>query len=200
MQKIAANKKGLCLGGYAPVSNARNYDIIFYETEWSKKWLLDQNVTTKLLHAFGVNKEIYRPLAFPQRIWTYITVGAFSNWKRQEKMLDKLGTRLAVGEIQMGNLEESANIALNLLVNGVAVSGMVKPEKLAELYNCSVRCYIPAELIGGGERAVLEARACGTEVEVEDDNPKLKELTQSLVWDQDYYASQLKEGILSCLN
>ena len=36
--------------------------------------------------------------------------------------------------------------------------------------------YIPSTVQGGGERAVLEAKACGVVVRVEEDNPKLKEL------------------------
>ena len=59
--------------------------------------------------------------------------------------------------------------------------------------------YIPASTIGGGERAVLEARACERNVEVEPDNPKLQELLTCTVYEEKYYASQLKRGIKKCL-
>lgn len=75
------------------------------------------------------------------------------------------------------------------------VSDMIEPEKLAELYRASKLAYIPAELHGGGERALLEARACGIPVQFESDNPKLEELSTSPIYDHHYYAQQLKKGI-----
>lgn len=86
-----------------------------------------------------------------------------------------------------------------LLYDGVMVSDMITPENLADLYRASVLCYIPADLMGGGERAILEARACGIEVECENDNPKLKELCTGQIPDEYEYATALKKGILSCL-
>lgn len=43
----------------------------------------------------------------------------------------------------------------------------------------------------GGERVVLEARQLGVDVQIEGDNPKLKELLSSPVYDHSYYAEQL---------
>ena len=67
------------------------------------------------------------------------------------------------------------------------------------IYNLSKNVYIPANIIGGGERAVLEARACNIPVEVEDDNPKLKELLYSPILDHHYYARQIEKGIHAVL-
>ena len=125
-------------------------------------------------------------------------MGAFANWKRQNKLKEKGGYRLAIGEIQKENLNESMSIIADLLSDGIAVSDMVEPEKLNLIYNASARIFIPADTNGGGERAVLEARACERPVEVEFDNPKLYELTKSPIWDQFYYFDQLKKGIHSC--
>ena len=76
---------------------------------------------------------------------------------------------------------------------------MVEPETLDKIYHAARCVYIPAEVGGGGERAILEARSCGISVEVENDNPKLKELLTCPIWDECYYAEQLRKGILSCL-
>ncbi len=42
------------------------------------------------------------------------------------------------------------------------------------MYNSAAVVYIPCTVDGGGERAVLEAKAAGAVVEVEADNPKLQ--------------------------
>jgi len=53
--------------------------------------------------------------------------------------------------------------------------------------------------VGGGERAIWEARACGCNVVVENDNAKLLELTDNEIKDHHYYYEQLLRGIKSCL-
>ena len=51
---------------------------------------------------------------------------------------------------------------------------------------------MPDDVLGGGERAVLEARALGVRAVVEPDNPKLAELLGSPVYDHAYCAAQLR--------
>jgi hypothetical protein len=68
-------------------------------------------------------------------------------------------------------------------------------ERLARYYQNAKCVYVPADIYGGGERAVLEARASDCIVKIEEDNPKLKELLDSPLWDEHYYAIQLKKGI-----
>ena len=114
-------------------------------------------------------------------------------------MKDKKGNRLVVGEYQKDNPDESGAITKHLLSYGVMVSNMVNPYDLANFYHWSRTLYMPSTVMGGGERSVLEARSCGLKVEIEDDNPKLKELLTSPIWDEKYYAQKLKEGILSVL-
>lgn len=197
------NKKGLCLAGnsYPPVG-ADNYDIIFYETEWAKNWLLthpDFN-GRQLIHAFGVNTDIYHQTYNPEPLFDCVSVGSFSLWKRQNLILNRPGGfKMVIGEIQKGNLTESIDIIGELLLGGVSVSDMIVPERLADVYRNTIEVYIPANLNGGGERAVLEARACGASVAVEYDNPKLSELMECPIWDHRYYANQLKKGIEECL-
>lgn len=208
-------KTGLCLGGYASpaVGRAYNYDILFYETEWSKKWIEENALKSfvrpeevNLIHAFGINSKIYNPgkhnyygAIFDEIIYDYLSVGSFSYWKRQNLMLDKKGYRMVIGEIQKENYAESMDIISSLIAGGVAVSDMVEPKTLADIYRASKKVYIPAEEMGGGERAVLEARACGVPVEIMYDNKKLFELLTCPVWDEVYYKNQLKKGILECL-
>jgi len=183
--------KGLCIAGVSAPTNAHKYDVLFYETQW---FLPQIEFHKNCIHAFGVNTDLYKPLKM-KKVFDYITVGAFANWKRQELLLTKKGVKLAIGEIQKGNLKESLDIVGNLMLNGVIISDMVEPKKLCEFYNLSKNVYLPATVYGGGERAVLEARACGVPVEVESDNPKLVELCYGPVYDHVYYYEQLKKGI-----
>jgi len=167
--------KGLCLGGNAtPVPTyADNYQIIFYETDWVKENYL-KDVNTKLVKAFGVNTEMFYPIP-SDVLWDYLSVGSFSYWKHLDKMKDKNGDRLCIGEIQKDNMTESMDIINDLVESGIAVSGMVSPEKLNLIYNLSQTVYVPTDINGGGERTILEARSCGCKVEISD-NPKLAEL------------------------
>lgn len=191
-------KKGLCIGGNAfPPEYSDEYDVLFYETKWYRPEI---KFHKNIVHAFGINTDIYFKVNIPYPIvWDYIGVGSFSNWKRWEKMIEKKGNRLVIGEFQEGNEKESLAITKDLIKGGVMVSGMINPMDLSNLLNYARKAYIPANTNGGGERAVLEARACGLEVEVEKDNSKLEELLTSPIYDQYYYSSQLKKGILSCL-
>jgi glycosyltransferase involved in cell wall biosynthesis len=189
--------KGLCVGSSAsdPIGMEK-YAVLFCETEWFRAKVKDHPNT---IHAFGINTDIYWKTLHTAKIWDWITVGAFSTWKRQNLLLKKPGVKMAIGEIQKDNYAESLKIISQLLTEGVAISDMVPSEVLSRIYNASRNVYIPAITQGGGERAVLEARACGIPVVVEGDNPKLMELLKSEVYDHHYYARQLKKGILSCL-
>lgn len=171
------------------------YNVLFYETAWYRS-TIEQH--PNIVHAFGVNTSIFHKMNYP-RYWDYITVGAFADWKRQGYMAEKTGRRLAVGQVQRNNLKESLGIVAHLVGEGVCVSDSVSPEELAIMYNMSKTVFIPAASLGGGERAVLEGRACGCDVEIKPDNLKLAELVTSPIWNEDYYASQLKKGIDSCL-
>ena len=187
-------KKGLCIAGNAipPNDTAINYDILFHETNWYSPVI---SFHPRIKKAFGINTDIYHQQELP-KIIDVLSVGSFSSWKRQELMTLEDGVRLVVGEIQIDNFQESLTIIGNLVSNGVGIMDMVPPESLGILYNMSKMVYIPANIIGGGERAVWEARACGVDVKVENDNPKLKELLYSEVLDHFAYAQSLREGIM----
>lgn len=194
---------GLCIGGYMfEPHNINHFDVLFYETEWYADAELKHR-HKNCVHAFGINTDIFwdqdalPPGTIRPKIFDYLTIGSFSAWKRQFKLLEKEGYRMAVGHLQQ--TDESIEIASLLLQYGVGIMGETAPEVVAKLINASKIVYIPATISGGGERSVLEARACGAKVEIEPDNPKLQELMTSPIWDYKYYAAQLKKGIESCL-
>jgi glycosyltransferase involved in cell wall biosynthesis len=184
-----STKKGLMISGVSdpPVlSEMEYYDVLYYETEWYKPKVSNHS---KTIHAFGVDTRAMKPLE-EEVFYDVISVGKFRRYKRYHKLLNKNGRVIAIGDMS----SSGGNIIEKLRGGGVEVRGFVDYEELARLLNMSKLCYIPARLDGGGERAVLESRACGTPVEVEDDNPKLKELLDVPVWDHVYYSEQLEKG------
>jgi hypothetical protein len=151
------------------------------------------------IKAFGINTDIFFKTNFGDRPIDFLGVGAFAKWKRWDKMTHKKGNRLVVGEIQQFNPIESMTIVGHLIACGVGVIPNVDPETLAKFYNLAKTVYLPAAVFGGGERAVLEARSCGCNVEVEDDNPKLKELLTCPISNSQDYADKLLLGIKKVL-
>ena len=198
---------GLCIGGNAfPVRKDDTYDVLFYETTWFAPQVEWHPLA---IRAFGINSEIFFELQpaehipYPLRedfaLYDYVSAGSFSNWKRHIKIIEKEGSRLCIGQIQQDNLSESMTIVYDLIRKGVAVSDQVDAWQLALIFNLTHNVYVPASIIGGGERVVWEARACGAYVEVEEDNPKLQSLLDEEVQDEYWYYRQLKKGIQKCL-
>lgn len=196
MRGISA-KKGLCIGGCATKpESALEYDVLFYETKWYRDQI---DFHPNIVHAFGVNTNIFQIHNVP-RLIDFISVGAFALWKRLDLIKNKPGSKMVIGYYQNNNEQESLGIVRDLVKNGVIVSNQMSPRRLVYWLNSANTAYIPANIIGGGERSVLEARACGLNVIVEDDNPKLKELLISPIYSHRYYADQLTKGIVSCLS
>lgn len=194
MVRSLSGKKGLLIAGnLVPPLRTGDYDVLFYETKWYKPQLRGH---PNIVHAFGVNTDIYsKPKEKQELVWDYIGVGAYAKWKRWERMAEKEGRKLVIGQYQRSNEVESREVMAALVKGGVMVADQVHPQELVKLLWRSKRAYIPAMLVGGGERSVLEARACGLEVEVENDNPKLGELLNSEIYDHKYYAGRLRRGI-----
>jgi len=206
-RSMAVSKKGICVAGNATPADEitmREWDVVFHETEWIKKSYLRGVSGPKLVKAFGVNADLFSPPTIPMPIvWDFIGAGAFADWKRWPLMSAKARAGawcLVVGEYQEGNERESINIVRTLLRDSVMVSNQVSPLDLVNLYYWSRALYMPADINGGGERAVLEARACGLQVEIQNDNPKLQELLElEQVPTHHEYAAALKAGIESVL-
>lgn len=195
--KQVTKPNGLLIGGYTYEPHGiKSYDILFYETEWYTDQI---NYHPNIVHAFGINTDIWKPEE-STKVIDYLVPGAFAAWKRQIYVAEKKGIRLCVGEIQNDNDRESIKIMGQLIIHGVGVMPPVTPEELHRLTLASKTVFIPADMMGGGERSLLESRACGIPVEIKEDNDKLKELMVSPIWDQNYYAAQLKKGIESVIN
>ena len=205
------------------------YDALVYETNWYRQRERLASRHSNIYHAFGVDTTVMRRLGAAGRpkIWDLLFVGWPVPGKRLERFVDRFNamkeewrrqsrTRshspgraatatfpraLAVGR-HPDETPESTAIVARLVAAGVEVRDVAPYKDLAALMNEAREVYIPSAVDGGGERAVLEARACGTPVRVEEDNPKLRELANSAtqIYDHVYYADQLEKVIASCVS
>lgn len=167
-------RKAICVAG-GPMDNPRvhDYDIVFVETKWQQELFRKIGVDSKI--AFGTNTDIFYDMGLERPI-DYLSVGAYAKWKRHEIFKELRGRKLAVGYMQPNGHEKEC---YEQLLGDSVVLPQVSPEALAWLYNQSKTVSVTSTVMGGGERTVLEALACGCRVEVANDNPKLLQLLKS---------------------
>lgn len=165
------------------------YDVLFYETNWYRQKILDHPCT---IHGFGVNTEVMQPNNEVEKVYDYIMVADMHcPGKRVEKFLDKPGKKLLISGFK--GIEEEVSFALNEA--GIDIIDFVRFDKIALYYQMSRKAYNASTVPGGGDRFLLEARACGLEVEIEPENPKLQELIEGPIYDHRYYANQIDLGL-----
>tara|TARA_B100000809_G_scaffold43630_1_gene37856 strand:+ start:24398 stop:25837 length:1440 start_codon:yes stop_codon:yes gene_type:complete len=165
------------------------YKILWHETFWYKALLPNHK---NIKHAFGINSSDFKYEKVKKTI-DVLSIGALTSYKRHEKLIDFTGEKKVV--IGDTNMEDSETIINNLESHNIKVIGFSNQKELSNLINKAKTIYIPCELNGGGERAILEARLCGATILIEKDNPKLKELLTSPIWDEKHYGNQIKIGI-----
>ncbi|MPT32114.1 MAG: hypothetical protein E2600_10720 [Chryseobacterium sp.] len=157
------------------------YDIIWYETEWYKKHI---NFHPNIHQAFGINTDVFFPTESEKTI-DVLSIGALEPYKRFEKMNAMPGERKVI--IGSKNTKNSQKV-IDTLDPNIEIIDYSSQQELAKYINSSKIVYIPASTQGGGERAVLEAKACKATVIVESDNPKLTRLQKSFDYSiTDYY-------------
>ena len=92
---LCEGKKGLCLGGNTTGWWTNKYDVIFYETDWVRKFLKLDGMGVPLVKAFGINNKLLKtPDKQVHQVWDYLGVGALAYWKRWERFTNKKGRRL----------------------------------------------------------------------------------------------------------
>lgn len=194
---IQKNKKSISspililISGSIPPPSLKHiltYSHLFYETPWYSKFIANK---TSASLAFDTNTEIFYPIKYPVN-YDFISIGSLMFYKRHHYLLKKKGKRIVVGHCQTNDVRSLMNI---LKKNEIDVLDYQPPATLNEFINKSKVVYIPAELHGGGERALLEGKACKREIEFEKDNPKLQSLFELPLLDHFFYADQIRQGI-----
>jgi len=182
---------GLLIAGSTlppPLVQMKRFDVLFHETPWYAQHVREHPYA---LQAFGVDTRVMRDLRRPERTYDWVMVGRLAGFKRPERLLHKSGRRLAIGDLSVPR----PDIEQALRDDGVEVRDQQTHADLAALYNDAHGVFVPCELQGGGERAVLEGRACGCTIEIADDNPKLASLLDCPIWSHEEYAEELWTAI-----
>ena len=207
IQAQVQTKSGIMISGSADPKDESNYDVLFYETSWYRPKVEHH---PNIVHAFGIDTDLMRPKSVSKK-YDWIAVGAFKPYKRFDRLLDKPGKGIVIGEYPkrqfkgglLGRLKYLVNakpdIVVQLNKRDVETLNFMPYEDLCDYYNMSKLAYIPATLNGGGERSLLEARACGLDVVIENDNPKLESMLSEPVYDHRYYAKQMSDAIVKAV-
>jgi hypothetical protein len=189
----------LVSGSYPPGSpeHVWFYDLCVFEVFWFESRHLADHPAT--VHAFGVDRRTLlhgaANAATGAKLWDLLFIGAMADHaghKRPHLIGGQTGRRVAVGK---ADSEAAAAVVAGLRNQGVTVLAPLPYCDLAALIQSSEAVYVPDDYLGGGERAVLEARALGVRVVIEGDNPKLAELLTSPIYDHAYYAAQLNYAL-----
>ena len=197
-------------GSYPPPGTApRFYDVLYYEAPWYFGAFLSRGRHRRPVHAFGVDADAVAELCAAARAKTaaeerydFLFVGAFADhagFKRPEALAAKPGRRLAIGKIRGddGAVSDAAQGVVDVLTkSGAEVEDAVPWAELFDFFARADAVFVPDDWRGGGERAVLEARACGVTVLVAEDNPKLQSLREGPLYTTLFYAGQLELGLL----
>lgn len=162
-----SNKKILLFAG-GPLNPewVKGFDLVLVESEINEKECEQYGITYK--RAFGVNTEIFKPIKREKK-YKAIHHGTCASWKRQNLLCNALkGEALIVGRDQ----PEDPAMFTECRTQGSTVIGTQPPETVAELLNESMVLVQSSDYWGGGQRATLEAMACGTQIVVMNDSPK----------------------------
>ncbi len=172
-----APKTALCFaGGPTQHPYLSNFDLIFAETPFHVKQFEAQG--TNVRQAFGVNTDLFKPNPWQTPHFLAVHPAAFADYKRYGLFAEAFGEQgLAVGQVQLrpdGSVFEGGSCHEVCLKNGVAVIPRMVPYYLMPyIYGLAETCVITSTTYGGGDRAVLEAMACGKPTVVCNDNVKL---------------------------
>lgn len=166
-------KKALLFaGGPIEVQNISGFDWFFTESQINDEEF--EKLGVPYTRAFGINEDIFKPLNLEKK-WDGIHHGTCASWKRQWLVGQALGDRgLLVGRRQKTDrrgFDESENL-------GTTVLDEQPYEEVNRLINQSKTLLQTSDFWGGGQRATLEAMACGVPPIVMTDSPKNREYVE----------------------
>jgi hypothetical protein len=186
----------LLVSGVVPPSKPEFYDAFVYEVSFYERFI--KHLPQPRLHGFGIDTRFMRrPTAVERKKhkkkFDFVWVGQLGDYKRARWVLSEtprdaktLVICTSVNDKQLYRaLEKSPKVAL---LRAQTYDGL-----RARLWE-SKAAFITMPTGGGGERLVLEARACGLPLYVAKDNTKLLDLATGPLYDIYYYALRILQA------
>jgi glycosyltransferase involved in cell wall biosynthesis len=192
----AAGRKAILVSGTAPPPSRdvlAYYHAVLYETPWYSPFVSAHPCT---IHSFGIDTRVMYPNATVKPDIDWLSVGQIVSYKGHEKLIECSGKRVVIGDTASSDVR----IRNALQEAGVTVLPFVSYGELADYYRRARNILVNCTINGGGERAVLEGRACGRPVHVAGDNKKLRQLSSACpVWDHEYHGRTIERGLTQAL-
>jgi hypothetical protein len=181
----------LFAGGELKADWVKDFDHVFVESMINEEDCDRQDIPFS--RAFGVNTDIFKPKK-ENVMYDAFLPATFAEWKRHE-LFAIVGDRgCCAGRVQEFD-KNGYNACIKANVN---VLPEQSPEDVSKLINQSYCVLNTSSFWGGGQRATLEAMACGVPVIVMSDSPKnveyVKESGGGIICDPD------KESILKAID
>lgn len=176
-------------------SDLFQYDIIWYQTnEQAQACPYDLSKCLNLLKAFAINTATFHPMPEVEKTIDVLTIGAIESRKRPWLINTLPGERkMLIGD---NTYSDSAEI-IQQLNDNVKVKPYASQKELALLINQSkLVAFFHTYPSGGGERAVLEAKACGAKLYI---HPEAKHLHALNDANEDFTPQGMAEKFINCI-
>lgn len=174
----------------------RDADITVVEDVYSYEQFKKIGVETSI--AFGTNTDLFKPMELEKK-WDVILPGAFAAWKRHDRLVEWVKeSKIPLRVLVVGHKQRVETECYKICEDaGFDVMDQVTPKELAKLYNQSKSCWIPADVLGGCQRTLYEAMACGIPTRVNTRNERLLQMQLFGHRSHHYYANKLRDIIWS---
>lgn len=181
----------LFAGGPLKKEWVTGFDLLCVESAINAKECDDLGISN--ITAFGINEKIFKPLKEPKK-YLGIHHGTCASWKRQQLVGEALGK----DGIVVGRPQETDQMPFNICRElGCTVLDQQSYEETSKLINQSLFLIQTCDFWGGGQRATLEAMACGVPVICMEDSPKNREYVEESGFGAVVYPNkeEIKKGV-----